>query len=519
MDVRNIKIFKIPSISPETGPTAASPDTPVIVSQRPAAVISTLMPREQEGLLPGLLRSCDLRLDQHGKAHLIMHDAGNRNALHVGSRNLNNLIREELQRTGRPAKKADITELNEQLQSRAEAAGLRTDVWYRVAPTPGGIEIDLGDHQHTRIKIAAGKVDAINSGSEAVFFRTPFGQSLVMPAAEGNVRLLQKYVNLDAISKVLFIGWLTYTLAHPKVASTKYVILVLQGNQGSGKTSLCNNVILRLLDPTSVGVQVLPANERELAIASQNAHVLCFDNLRDFRQSMADKLCIASTGGAITSRQLYSDADQHVLHLHVALVLNGIHSFIDQPDLAQRCLQLQLVPIAETSRKSERQLIDELEADLPVIQRGLFDLIAKILLRLPTADVSHPERMYDFVQWLAAMELVDDAPPGAYQQEYSAALRQGQLESLQENLLAAAILDFAEGLPESGWTGTPAELHAELSELAPMGMSRSRDWPANAIALSKRLRGLQASLLTQGVRVELTRGKVRTITIGGARHD
>lgn len=183
----------------------------------------------------------------------------------------------------------------------------------RVAPASGGIEIDLGDHQHTRIKIAAGKVDAINSGSEAVFFRTPFGQSLVMPAAEGNVRLLQKYVNLDAISKVLFIGWLTYTLAHPKVASTKYVILVLQGNQGSGKTSLCNNVILRLLDPTSVGVQVLPANQRELAIASQNAHVLCFDNLRDFRQSMADKLCIASTGGAITSRQLYSDADQHVL--------------------------------------------------------------------------------------------------------------------------------------------------------------------------------------------------------------
>ena len=64
-------------------------------------------------------------------------------------------------------------------------------------------------------------------------------------------------------------------------------------------------------------------------------------------------------------------------------------------------------------------MLSALEADLPVIQRGLFDLIAQIMAHLPSVEVTNPQRMIDFVRWLAALEMVDGTPAGIYQDVYA----------------------------------------------------------------------------------------------------
>jgi hypothetical protein len=84
------------------------------------------------------------------------------------------------------------------------------------------------------------------------------------------------------------------------------------------------------------------------------------------------------------------------------------------------------------------------------------------------------------------------------------------LDSLQENPLATAVMAFAEDLQDGQWTGTPTELMLTLN-LRSGG--KSRDWPQNAIALSKRLQSLQAALRRQGIEVQLGRGRERRITI------
>ena len=169
--------------------------------------------------------------------------------------------------------------------------------------------------------------------------------------------------------------------------------------------------------------------------------------------------------------------------------------------------------IKEKNRKSDAEMMKEFEADLPAIMHGLFDLIAEIFKYLPDVEVTHPERMIDFSQWLAAMEMAQGVPVGIYQQEYSNALNQGQLDALMDNSLAAAVIEFADKIDDGEWTGTPAELLYELDMLTTLRTLKSRDWPLNPIALSKRLLPLQAGLLTQGISIEFTRGKYRTITI------
>ena len=455
----------------------------------------------------------ELVLSTKGVAYVVVQTGGNPLALRVGSKKLNNIITEYAHAEGMAQRKFDIKEVNDYLIARAEIAGVIKPVHYRVAPHPDGIVLDSGDEKNTHIFVTAGKVEIVSQGSNTLFFRTPMSAPMVMPATEGNLDLLKPYLNLSDVDRLLLIAWLSYTLAHPKISTSKFPILVINGDQGTGKTSLCNNVISALIDPNLVGVQVFPKSAKDLAIASQHAHVLAYDNMRNFRSDMSDLLCMASTGGAITNRALYTDADQHVLFLHGALVLNGIHGFINQADLAQRCLPIRTLSLPETSRKSETAMVKALEADLPAIFRGLLNLIAKVFQHLPNVEVTNPERMLDFVHWLAAMEKVEGIPAGIFQQAYSDALRQAQMDSLQENALGAALIEFAEGLNGNEWTGTPAKLHQELNDLVTSGTNYSRDWPQNPISLSKRLNALKASLLTQGIDIQFGRGKERTITI------
>jgi hypothetical protein len=287
----------------------------------------------------------------------------------------------------------------------------------------------------------------------------------------------------------------------------------LNGDQGTGKSVICR-IIIALIDPSRIDLQAFPSNPKDLTAVVKGAHVRCFDNMRSITAAMSDLLCMASTGGSSGTRALYSNSDLHVDQLHVALVLNSIHHLINQSDLAQRSLCLQTKAMPETSRKSEVAMSQDLEADLPIIFRGLLDLIADVFEHLPSVKVSSPERMLDFVFWLAAMEKVHGAPTGVYQDQYSSVLRQAQLDGLMDNLLASAILEFAEQeISPHPWSGSPTDLLAELEAKATTGTTRALDWPKNSIALSKRLNALKAGLLTQGIVVEFSRGKKRMITL------
>lgn len=69
--------------------------------------------------------------------------------LAVGSRALNNIIRKEGRAAGTWLRPSAVTDVNHYLQAEVDMAGFVADIWYRVAPIDGGIEIDLGDESHS----------------------------------------------------------------------------------------------------------------------------------------------------------------------------------------------------------------------------------------------------------------------------------------------------------------------------------------------------------------------------------
>jgi hypothetical protein len=136
-----------------------------------------------------------------------------------------------------------------------------------------------------------------------------------------------------------------------------------------------------------------------------------------------------------------------------------------------------------------------------------------VFVHLPVAQATHPERMIDFVRWMAAMELAlgaSDHQP--YQSAYSESLRRGLRSSLEELPLAGAVLELVDGASNE-WTGTPYELLMALSNLTSRRAVNSHDWPDNPNKLSKRLKPLLPELKKQGIEVTFGRGRKRWITV------
>jgi hypothetical protein len=194
-------------------------------------------------------------------------------------------------------------------------------------------------------------------------------------------------------------------------------------------------------------------------------------------------------------------------------VLNGIHSFIDQPDLAQRCVPLTLRSLDDWMLQSEAALMQEFSRDLPSIVRGLLDLVAGVLARLPEVQVTRPERLIDFVAWLAALERVDGVPEGEYQSAYSTALNHGMLDSLLDDPVAVAVLELVDGHARRIWSGTPSALFATLERQVSRRTANCSAWPKTVNALSKRLRSMQGALRRQGLEVRWKRAKQRQIEL------
>lgn len=446
-----------------------------------------------------------------GKAYLIETGHGNPLAHRIGGKMCNDVLQNLAMKQGKFLTPQKLAQLNTSLRALASTIKVTREVWYRVAPIEGGIMLDVGDEARTQLQVTADGIEIVHHMSPVLFRRTSTMKELPKLAETGNLDLLKKYVNFTDSDRLLFIAYLTYTMAQPKQEGKSYVILVIQGDQGSGKSSLCNNVIIPLLDPSSVGVQTFPKTAKDLAIVCENSHVACFDNVRNFKAETSDFLCMASTRSALSGRTLYSDSDQHVDVLHGAIVLNGIHPFVLQPDLGERCMTVYTKSLVG-QRKTSEEMRKELLADRPAIFRALLDIIVAIFGAMPEAVITKQERMIDFVKWAAAYEAAKGLPD-VFQQAYSASMQESQHEMLRGNSFASAILDFADDLKSSVWVGTPQELFVRLSEVYSINQQRSIDWPSNAIGVSKRLNGLKASLLSQGIEVQLSRGKERKITI------
>jgi hypothetical protein len=252
---------------------------------------------------------------------------------------------------------------------------------------------------------------------------------------------------------------------------------------------------------------------RDLAIAANNAHVLAFDNLSGIPVDVADALCRLSTGGGFATRALYSDDEERVFNGQRPIVMTSITDVATRSDLADRTLVGLLQAIADTERKTEREVRDAFEAAAPHIVGALLDAIAFGLKRESSVRLNRLPRMADHALWVRACEpcLWQE---GLHMQVYDRNRAEAAETVLDADPVAMALRSYLDARSES--TTTSADLLKMLTDVVPEHVKRGKDWPPNARALSGRLRRLAPALRGIGIAMAFAReghDRRRLITI------
>jgi hypothetical protein len=330
----------------------------------------------------------------------------------------------------------------------------------------------------------------------AVMFRRPntLGK-LPLPQAGGRPGDLLQFFNLvSAEQGRLLLAYLVgaFQLKGP------FPLLNLSGEQGTAKTT-ATKLLKAMIDPAAPLIRSAPRNEHDLLLAAQTNHILAIDNVSRLQPWMSDALCRLSTGGGIGVRRLYSDDEEVVLDAIRPVILNGITDFITRADLLDRAILLELAPIPDAMRRTEKELWAHFNALQPSLLGAILDLVSAVLRNLSQVHITERPRMADFILWVSAAEPTLGWAPGTLLRDYNDNRSRGGAIVLEASCVAQALLHYLNALLHQGqaaWRGTASALFAALQ---PFVNPEDDEFPTTAHRFSGELRRLSPTLRQQGV--------------------
>ena len=221
---------------------------------------------------------------------------------------------------------------------------------------------------------------------------------------------------------------------------------------------------------------------------------------------------VLTSGGAFSTRRLFTDQDEILFAAARPVILNGIEDIITRPDLADRAILLMLAPIAEQQRRPEHALWREFELARPHILGALLDAAAHGLHMLPQVRLQRLPRMADFALWATACESAF-RPAGTLEAAYSNNRRDAIENIVDADPVAARVREIM--ADRAQWTGSASDLLQAGTNVAGNSTVGNRfGWPKNPRALAGRLRRVQTFLRTLGIEIVFGReGRLGTRTI------
>jgi len=242
----------------------------------------------------------------NGSAYADVSINGHRETWQIRSASFRNFLRHWFYKNrGEALSSGKLNRALQQLEAQAQFDGPERHVHVRVAGLDGKIYIDLCDKEWRAVEVDPNGWRLVHT-PPVRFERKPGMRPLPVPAKGGSIEALRSFLNVQSDDDfVIAVAWVLAALRD----RAPYPILVLRGEQGSGKSTF-TRVLRALVDPNTAPLRALPGDERDFFIAANNGHVLAFDNLSALPLRTSDTLCRLSTGGGFSTRKLFSDQDE-----------------------------------------------------------------------------------------------------------------------------------------------------------------------------------------------------------------
>lgn len=375
------------------------------------------------------------------------------------------------------------------LQGRAKFEGDCCDIFTRVAKTDEAYWLDLCDEAWQCVRITASGWTLVSGEAAPMFTRSASMRPLPRPEQGGDLNTLWTLVNIPEASRLLVLAWLIECVR----PDTPYVVLALIGEQGSAKSST-QRVLRRLIDPSQADLRAAPKAVDDVWISAKNSHLVSLENLSHLAPAYQDALCVLATGGAHTTRKLYTNSEEHILEQKKPIVVNGISGIVTAQDLLDRSIHVDLPTIQY--RETAANLEEGFKLARPALLGALLDLFSRALSILPSVKISPDSlpRMADFAVLGEAVSRAQGMPEGEFLNRYKAMRKRCIYTTIDASPVAAALLEFLEAYP-TGYDGPLKGLLANLETFRPVGDA----WPRTPKGLGDALRRLSPALKAIGV--------------------
>lgn len=409
-----------------------------------------------------------------------------------------------------------LTQALSVLEVRAVFSESEHKLIYRVGFHDEAIYYDLANKKHEIVRITPGKCEIVNN-SLILFLRGRSMKSQVCPdfsvTPSELFALFEKHFRVksaknnsddpivqpkDDMKKnlILFAVYLVSCF----IPAINHTILIIHGEKGAAKTTTMR-LIKALVDPEKTDVLSMPTSKLDLVVTLSNRYMAAFDNLGNLSAEKSDLLCMAATGGSFSKRKLYSDDDENIISFRRCIILNGINIVTNRPDLLDRAILQELPRISPGKRKTEQEVFDEFDKDLPKMLGGIFNTISLAMVKRNEIHLKKVERMADFAYWGYAIAEVMGLSGEAFLESYSNNQSNINQEVVNANPLASAIMVLLSNTKTGIWEDSVSNLLEELVKIAVAEKINTKDkfWPESSSVLSKRLNEIKSNLEGVGI--------------------
>ncbi|MEP1340598.1 MAG: bifunctional DNA primase/polymerase [Ekhidna sp.] len=412
--------------------------------------------------------------------------------------------------TNDPLSVRSLKEVISTLDAEARFNSPEKEVYVRIGFHNDKIFIDRGseDGSNNFIKITKSGWDVIGD-TDFLFWRPEGLAEFPIPKPGGSIDDLRKILNFSDANYKLLIAYLIncYNPYGP------FMALIPQGGKGSGK-SMVSSVLKRIIDPSVVERSMLPKNEHDLVIQATQQFLLSIDNVSNVPFNLSDNFCRILTGGAFVTRRYYTDNEARIFTLKRPIILNGIGNFVNAADLLERSIQINLEPIPQGMRKTERQMDAQLKELLPGFLGALFDCISYGLDNVDKIEAPTNIRMADAAHFILACEPATGFKPGSMLSAINDAQHQMMTDRIVNDSLFIQLCKVMSVLDNHSFEGTVGELYERLQTKADFGVSRQ--WKSASV-LSQHITRKMDMLRESGLIVKLgerkNNGRIVRITV------
>jgi len=363
-------------------------------------------------------------------------------------------------------------------------------LYLRVGQHEGTIYVDIGGDEGKIIAISRDGWRVIPNTDCPIRFMRPWSQlPLPIPQTGGNLETLWELIPVAPQDRPLILGWLAFSL----VPFGAKPILALHGPKGAGKSTTAS-FLKRLIDPDTDDFVDCLETKQELAVAARHGHVLIHDNLGYLSEPQQNLLCKVATGTSFSARKLYTDMDAIKFRFLRPQILTSLDCIPTKSDLLDRCLLVGLDRISPEHRKTEVEIEERFQSLAPALLGKILDLIVLGLANY--SQVNH------YLPRLAHFAKFGIAALGTeFQTRYEANICLGEMQAIEANPLAAAILELANG---GDFEGSTTSLLAQLKRLNE-DCQRIQKLSARSLGRLLASRALAQDLKAVGVQIEAYR--------------